>query len=176
MIVTDSKKKSILLSVDELTQWGLLTDVFWAACSRLEQAAAPTNTPTSAPNPKSVPKKASTLDKLKAHFDKLPDKSIDEKQCKLLKNLLISSFHDTFKDDLINLLFLVGSEEEIHFIDDPTVTPLNVIRPRAIPIGWRREADLLVRNLLKAKIIERVLHVTQWCSPVPSSPNHQGKA
>ena len=112
-----------------------------------------------------APKKTSTLEKLKAHFDKLPDKSIDEKQCKLLKNLLISSFHSTFEYDLINRPLLVGPEENIHFIDDPEVTPLNVVRPRAIPIGWRREADLLVRNLLKAKIIERVSHITQWCSP-----------
>ena len=111
MIVTDSKKKSILLSVDELTRWGLLTDVFWAACSCVEKDVAPTDTPKSVPNPKNVPKKASTLDKLKAHFDKLPDKSIDEKQCKLLENLLISSFHDAFKDDLINRPLLVGSEE-----------------------------------------------------------------
>ena len=144
MIVTDSKKKSILLSVDKMTRWGLLSDVFWAACSRVEQAAAPTETPTSAQTPKSVPKKASTLDKLKAHFDKLPDESIDEKQCKLLKSLLISSFSDTFKDDLINRPLLLGPEEEIHFINDPTVTPLKVVRPRAIPISWRREADLLV--------------------------------
>ena len=77
MIVTDSKKKSLLLSVDELTQWRLLTDVFWAACSRVKQAAAPTDTPTSAPNPKIVPKKASTLDKLKVPFENVPDTAID---------------------------------------------------------------------------------------------------
>ena len=86
-----------------------------------------------------------------------------------------SSFHSTFKDDLINRPLLVGPEENIHFIDDPEVTPVNIARPRAIPIGWRREADLLVRNLLKARIIEQVSHVTPWCSPGGFVPKPSGR-
>ena len=150
----------MLLSLDELTRWGLLTDVFWATCSRVEKDVAPTDTPKSVPSPKNAPKKASTLDKLKAPFENVPDTAIDEKQCKLLKNLMISSFHSTFKDDLINRPLLVGPEEKIHYINDPEVTPVNIARPRAIPIGWRRGADLLVRNLLKTRITEKVSHVT----------------
>ena len=149
MIITDSKKKSILLSGDKMTRWGLLSDVFWAACSRVEQAAAPTEAHPSTQIPKSAPKKSTPLDKLQAHFNKLPDESIDDRECKLLKSLLISTFSDTFKDDLLVHPLLLGPEEEIHFVSDPTVTPLNVVRPRATPIGWRKEADLLVRNLLK---------------------------
>ena len=173
MVVTDSTKNSIRLSVDELTRWGLLTDVFWAACSRVEQTTNPTKPTT--PAQQSVPNKGTKLDKLEAHFASLPDEAIDDKHCKLLRSLLIASFSDTFKDDLIDRPLLVGPEEKIHFIKDESVTPLNVVRPRAIPIGWRREADLLVRNLLQSKIIERVPHVTEWCSPGAFVPKPSGK-
>ena len=92
-----------------------------------------------------------------------------------LKSMLISAFSDTFSDDLEGRPLLVGPDEEITFIEDPSVTPLNVARPRITPIGWRAEADLLVKKLLKSSIIEHVNHCTKWCSPATFVPKPSGK-
>ena len=89
--------------------------------------------------------------------------------------MLISAFSDTFAEDLEGRPLLVGPDEEITYEEDPSVTPLNVARPRITPIGWRAEADLLVRKLLKSCIIERVNHCTKWCSPATFVPKPSGK-
>ena len=77
---------------------------------------------------------------------------------------MISSFSSTFQEDLVGRPLLLGPDEKMDYFEDPDITPVHIARARPIPIGWRREADLLIRNLLKSKIIEMVLYCTQWCS------------
>lgn len=88
---------------------------------------------------------------------------------------MISSFSSTFQDDLIERPLLVGPAEKIYYFEDPEVSPVNIAGAQPIPIGWRREADLLIRNLLKYKIIERITHVTTWCSARGFVPKPSGR-
>ena len=84
MCVTDSKKKLILLSVHEMTKWNLLGDIFWAACSRVEQVSAHTESHKDTNPPEPAPRKSTKLDKIKSQFSNIPDDDIDDEECKRL--------------------------------------------------------------------------------------------
>ena len=119
----------------------------------MEQVSAHTESHKDTNPPEPAPRKSTKLDKIKSQFSNIPDDDIDDKECKRLKSMLISAFSDTFAEDLEGRPLLVGPDEEITFVKDPSVTPLTVSCPRVTPIGWRAEADLLIRNLLKSMII-----------------------
>ena len=87
---------------------------------------------------------------------------------------MLSNFSNTFQDDLLVRDLHVGPDEKIYYKLPPDVNPANIARARPIPVEWRQEADLLIRNLLNSRIIERVPHCTQCCSAGGFVPSGSG--
>lgn len=56
--------------------------------------------------------------------------------------------------------------EEVKILVDPTVKPYAQVVPRPVPIPMLKKLEIEIQRLLDQDIIERVDHVTPWCSPI----------
>ena len=87
-IVSRDLSGDILMGWRDCAQWGLLSQEYFASCSRVESSLKPEE------------KEKSTLDKIKMNFEGIS--TFQKKHFDLAKSLFISSFIKIFADNLVN--------------------------------------------------------------------------
>merc|ERR1712074_352666 len=77
----------------------------------------------------------------------------------------LTDFSSVFRNRLSKSTRLDTEPMKIELRDDVTIRPLGVSTARLIPARWQDEADEMIRNLLKSRIIEPAGKAGGWCSP-----------
>merc|ERR1712074_318696 len=77
----------------------------------------------------------------------------------------LTDFSSVFRNRLSKSTRLDTEPMRIELRDDVTIRPLGVSTARLIPARWQDEADEMIRNLLKSRIIGPAGKAGGWCSP-----------
>merc|ERR1712105_181193 len=82
-------------------------------------------------------------------------------------------FSDVFREKLSKTTRLDTPPMQIELRDDVTIRPLGTSTAQFIPARWQDEADEMIRNLLKSRVIEPAGKAGGWCSPSKFVAKHE---
>jgi hypothetical protein len=99
----------------------------------------------------------------RAKVEKLNKAKAKKKFKNIKAKELVKEYEEVFSETMAPGRHFKGAEMDIHMRENVTGIGRCATSKR-IPLHWKEEADLLVANMLKADIMEKVTTPTDWCS------------
>ena len=78
---------------------------------------------------------------------------------------ILRQYHNVFKDNLDPKTRMKVEPITIVQREGHNVRPIKMMTLRLVPQHWSLEADQLIKDLLKSKVIRRAQKPSDWCSP-----------
>ena len=87
---------------------------------------------------------------------------------------MLREFDDVFSEDSMPRKSMIGPPLHININYDQPVVPIAERHVRQVPINLKREAEIMIKDMLEAGIIRRVHEPTAWISPAMIIPKPNG--